>query len=132
MDLFSLIGIAAAGAVASFTVRSFDPRAGKNIAVAACAVILSGALAYFSGVVSGVRELAAMGNIPEETVLAAVKATGIAYLAKLTASLCSDLGETSLASASELVGKLMLLVLALPLVRRIAEMLIGLVNSGMG
>lgn len=129
MDLFTLIGLAAAGAAASFTVRSFDSSAGRNIAAATCALIALSALAHVSGIVDRIREIAAMGGIPGETVLICIKAVGIAYLAKLTSSLCTDLGESSLAASCDLVGRLMLLALALPLVRRLGEMLIALAEK---
>ncbi len=125
MDLFTLIGLASASAIASFTVRSFDSSAGKNIAVASLALILLSALAYASGAAESIRTIAAMGEIPGETVLICIKAIGIAYLAKLTSSLCTDLGESSLAAGCDLVGRLMLLGLALPLVMRIGEALIA-------
>ena len=130
MDPYSLIGLAAARAVAAFTVRQFDPQAGKNIAIAASAVLLLALLAHITGAARSISELASAGGIPAGTVLVSLKAVGIAYLTKLASALCRDLGESSLAACCELTGRLMLLELALPLIVKIAGMLAELVNTG--
>ena len=131
MPLYSLIGFTAVAAVMSYSVRQLDPQAGRSIALAAAAFILLTVLGSVSGVLSELSALAGMGGIGDGTLLAVMKAVGIAYLTKLTASLCRDLGESSLAAACEFTGRILLIVLALPIVRSIAEMLIDLIESAL-
>ena len=50
-----------------------------------------------------------------------LRATGIALIAELTASLCRDLGEGSVADVVLLFGKLEILVLCLPLIDDVLE-----------
>ena len=124
-----MIGFAAAAAMLSFTVRRFNEQAGQGLAVAAAALIMLSVLAAFTGILTDLRSLLELGGVLPETLSAAVKAVGIAYAAQLSASVCRDLGENSLAVSCELVGRMMLVLLAFPIVRSIAEALINLIDS---
>ena len=124
-----MIGFAAAAAMLSFTVRRFNEQAGQGLAVAAAALIMLSVLAAFTGILTDLRSLLELGGVLPETLSAAVKAVGIAYAAQLSASVCRDLGENSLAVSCELVGRVMLVLLAFPIVRSIAEALINLIDS---
>ncbi len=57
-----------------------------------------------------------------------LKALGVAIAVEITADICRDAGEQSLAHKLELVGKAELLLLALPLVRELLELAGGLVS----
>lgn len=56
------------------------------------------------------------GGLDGESVAVIVKAIGIAYTTQIAAALCRDLGETALAVKTELVGRIMLMTLAVPLI----------------
>jgi stage III sporulation protein AD len=55
-----------------------------------------------------------------------LKVLGIAYLTTIGASLTADLGETALAAKVELAGKLLILVLAVPVLSGIMALLLKL------
>lgn len=129
MDTFSLIGFAVLTAVLSNIVRQFNAAAGVNVALAGGAFILLSVVAKISGVTSALSAAAASGGLDGETVAVIVKAVGIAYTTQIAAALCRDLGETALAVKTELVGRVMLLSLAVPIVIRITEILTELVRS---
>ena len=129
MDLYSCIGFAAAAAAVSFTVRSFDPEAGRHTAIAACALILLSVCAALGGVFGEIGSLAESGGIPSSVIGVIAKAFGIAYLTQLTSSVCRDLGEGSLAVTCELAGRILLAILALPVIKRIAEIAISLASG---
>ena len=131
MDFYSIMGFAAAAAVTSFSVSGFNKAAGRAAAVAACAIILLHLLAAVSGIGDRLRALADGGGVPLETVSTAIKAVGIAYLTELTSALCRDLGEGSLAVVCETAGRLMLALLALPIIARIAETAIGIAEQNL-
>jgi len=57
-----------------------------------------------------------------------VKALGIAYLTHITSGICRDCGETSIASGVENVGRIEILLLALPLFEEILS-LVGVMLS---
>ena len=129
MELIRLIGFAAVGAVMSYTVRQFNPQAGQAIAVASGAFIMLSAIARLTGAEAMLSELASAWEMPAETLSVAAKAAGVAYLTRLTSSLCRDLGESSLAVSCEFAGRLMLILLVLPTLARVGTMLTELIAA---
>ena len=129
--LFSLIGFAVVTAILSCTVRQFNNAAGMNVALAGGAVILLSIIAKVSGVAAALSSVAASGGLEGESVAVIVKAIGIAYTTQIAAALCRDLGETALAVKTELVGRIMLMTLAVPLILKITEMLTELVRNSL-
>ena len=81
------------------------------VGIAAIGVI-SPLVTYVESLFSGIL----IGGELEGSVL---KALGIALLVQVCADICRDCGENSAASSVELVGKLEILVLCLPLIKRI-------------
>ena len=115
----------------SCTVRQFNNAAGMNVALAGGAVILLSIIAKVSGVAAALSSVAASGGLEGESVAVIVKAIGIAYTTQIAAALCRDLGETALAVKTELVGRIMLMTLAVPLILKITEMLTELVRNSL-
>lgn len=131
MDTFSLIGFAVVTAILSCIVRQFNNAAGMNVALAGGAFILLSIIAKVSGVAAALSSVAASSGLEGESVAVIVKAIGIAYITQIAAALCRDLGETALAVKTELVGRIMLMTLAVPLILKITEMLTELVRNSL-
>ena len=104
---------------------------GGNVALAGGAVILLSIIAKVSGVAAALSSVAASGGLEGESVAVIVKAIGIAYTTQIAAALCRDLGETALAVKTELIGRIMLMTLAVPLILKITEMLTELVRNSL-
>lgn len=131
MDAYSIIGFAGATAIIAFTVKQYNPQAAVHVAIAGSAVMLLSILALISGVIDEFNMLAGMGGVAQGTVKTIIKAVGVAYMAQFASHLCKDLGESALAVKTEIVGRILLLTLAMPIIRSIAEMLIELANVGL-
>jgi stage III sporulation protein AD len=58
-----------------------------------------------------------------------LKIIGIAYIAEFGAQIAKDSGEGSIASKIELAGKVLILVLALPIVQRVIEVVLKLLPA---
>ncbi len=92
------------------------------IKTAAAAAIMA---AVISGLVPVLERVEAMysetgGNSEYLTVL--LKSLGICFLTQLAADICRDSGEGTLASQAETAGKTALLIIALPLFERAAQL----------
>ena len=83
------------------------------------------------GVAAALSSVASSGGLDGEAVAVIVKAIGIAYTTQIAAALCRDLGETALAVKTELIGRIMLMTLAVPLILKITEMLTELVRNSL-
>lgn len=131
MNTYSLIGFSVVTAIAAFTVKQYNPQIAVHVSLAGGAVVALAVLAELSGIVSELNALAAEGGASSATVGVIIKAVGIAYLSRLGAELCRDIGENALAIKAEIVGRVMLLSLALPLIANIASILMELIRSSL-
>ena len=97
------------------------------------AIAVFGVLAYMlSEVVSsimGVANVVIESAIATEALTLMLKSLGIALVAKLCADVCRDCGESGLAGGVESVGRVVILVLGLPLFIEILELVSKMLGS---
>lgn len=130
MDTEKLILIAGVCVFAAALCRLFDSGAGEY-AVAVKAVAAAGIMLAVISAVSPALER--IGLIYEKSggdewyLTVMVKSLGICFLTGLAADICRDSGESALASQAEAAGKTALLIMALPLFERAAELVRSLI-----
>ena len=88
-------------------------------------VLLAAALPLLSAV----RRMADTAQIPSGYLAAVLKAAGITLLTQLTADTCRDAGETALAAKAELVGRVLLLAVAVPLFQDLLTLVTALMSG---
>ena len=120
MSVVQLSGCALLAAVVILLLRLLRAELALPARVAAVVVLLGAALALYSPVLEGMRQLF---ELADGTELAAplLRATGIALIAELTALICRELGENGIAEGVLLFGKLEILVLSLPFISAVLE-----------
>lgn len=131
MDAFTVAGFAVVAALFAFTVKQYKPELAVYIGIAAGAVLLIGAVASAKGVIDAVKSFASSYGIGSDIVALVIKTIGLTYIVQVAAQICRDMGEGALAVKTELAGKLMLLMLALPFVSELLGRIIGLVEGNM-
>lgn len=72
------------------------------------------------------QELTRRAQVDELYLVTLLKIMGIAYVAEFGAQICRDAGEGSIAGKIELAGKVLILILALPIFAAILEIIIRL------
>ena len=97
---------------------------------AVTAVALLGVLGVFLGKISGLwRETAALLGEEGAAMLPLLgKMLGVAWLAQIGADLCREFGSPTVASYVESLGRVELLLLALPLLREVVDLAGGLLS----
>ena len=114
-------GIALIGVFVSFLLKD-KYRAQGTVAII-LAVVLISLESIENGVGTAVSTIASFseGTALSEYVIVLQKALGIGYITTITANICRDANESSLALALEFAGKVQILLLALPLVSSLLE-----------
>lgn len=130
MSIVTIIGITVVAAFLAVLLRRYNPEYSMAIGLIAGVVILALLLNQITPVISRLKTLLNSTSLPEEYGLILFKALGICLLSQLSADACRDAGETAMASKAELAGKIFLLLLALPLFEKIAELAVQLMNGG--
>ncbi len=120
MSIFQLAGCAILSVFLVFLLRELHTALALPTRLLAVLLLLAASLALFLPIVTRIQSLFALsGGADYATPI--LRATGIALIAELTAGLCRDLGEGSIAEGVSLFGKLEILLLSLPLLDDVLE-----------
>ncbi|MDR1263796.1 MAG: stage III sporulation protein AD [Oscillospiraceae bacterium] len=130
MDVMILAGFGITAALLTVAIRGQRPEMAIVLSLAAGVSLILFISGKLSGVIDILRALADMANMPEGTVWLLVRVVGISYLTEFAGQLCRDAGETSIASKVELGGRLMVLMLAIPVLVSLMQMMLALVPGG--
>ena len=79
-------------------------------------------IAFFKGALDS-------SGISSDYISSLIKALGISLVTQFATDLCKDNGETALAGQVEFAGKVIVLGVSLPILRGIAQLLLGIVEK---
>ncbi|MBZ4666432.1 stage III sporulation protein AD [Mahella sp.] len=123
MDIVQIVSIGLVAAILAITLRQQRPEMALIVSIAAGVVIffmIAGKLSAAIQALNEVMRKAQLNNIYFTTVL---KIIGIAYITEFGSQICKDAGEGSIASKIELAGKVLIMVLALPIVLAVFDLI---------
>lgn len=130
MNAVAIVGIIVLVAFLSLIVRRNYPEYSLAISLLTGILALGFVIGWVAPVLGRLQALLQSASLSSEYGLIVFKALGIGLLAQLSADACKDADETVLAEKAELVGKVAMLILALPLFEKIAELAVELMNGG--
>lgn len=116
MTVYSVILAALAAAVLIVTVKQYKPELALSLGIAAGAVVLTAVVSFAMPLVSQLKSIAENSGIKNEYFILMLKSLGICYITQFAADICTDFGQSSLASKIELFGKVALAAVNLPLI----------------
>lgn len=126
MDMFFVCGVGVLCVVASSCVRAMKPEFATVMRLAFCVLFGVMLVRAVQPVTQQLHEM--MDSAAAEYASVLLKALGIALLTHLTAELCRDCGENSVAGGVETLGKLEILGLCMPLVSTVLDMVRGILQ----
>mgnify|MGYP001018577388 CR=1 FL=1 len=127
MDVLQIVAIGLIATVLIVVVRSQRPELAVLLSVVAGVIIFLLVLGKISSIMDVIKELASSAGINMVYMGTILKIIGIAYIAEFGAQICRDAGEGTIASKIELAAKILIMVLAVPIVVAVLTMLIKLV-----
>lgn len=127
-QIFQLVGVAFVTAVAAILVKSTKPELALVVTIAGSIILLLFALEIFRGSMDIFAEIAEATGLSATIVKTLLKMVGIGYIVEFSAGVLHDFGQDSLADKLIFCGKIVILVLAVP----ILESVLGLVSDLLG
>jgi len=128
MDIFRIVALGFVAAVMALLVRQHRPEIAIQISLAAALVIFFYIAPYFLGIVQMFEDLAENLSVDVRFFDIVIKIIGVAYITQLGAELCRDAGEGAIAAKIELAGKVILIVMSMPIVYSLISMVTGLLT----
>ena len=123
-QIFQLVGIALITAVAAILVKSTKPELALAVTIAGSVILLLFVLEVFRGSIGIFTEIALDAAI----VKTLLKMVGIGYLVEFSAGILNDFGQNSLADKLVFCGKILVLILAVPILESILELISDLLG----
>jgi len=119
-----LVGVGLTATVLLLVLGQFQQRSQALVVrIAAAVVLLLAIMVPLGQVVAALGRVAELAHVRGLYLALLLKVLGIAYLATLGAEIARDAGEGALANKVELAGKVLILVLAVPVLTAIVQLL---------
>ena len=128
MDIFKLIGVGILAAAAILTVRETRPDIALMLTIASGIVIL---LMIFDGLTEVITTFNGIANrtgIDDGLFGGMLKIIGVGYITEFAADICSDSGLKSLSDKIVFGGKVIIMLLAMPIVTSIIDLIAELLG----
>lgn len=130
MDILAVCICAIVAMVLSLTIKKYNPELSVLLSIGVGIIIFVIILNFISPVINQINSLVQISKIPTEYSAVLIKALGICFICQFSADACRDVSQTALATKVELAGKLLIVILALPMIEEITTTAIGLIGGG--
>ncbi|MDD3653715.1 MAG: stage III sporulation protein AD [Desulfotomaculaceae bacterium] len=127
MDVIQIVAFGLIATVLIVVVKSQRPELGVLLSVAAGVILFLLMLDKIGSIMDVIKDLTDRAGISMVYLGTILKIIGIAYIAEFGAQICRDAGEGAVATKIEFAAKIMILVLAVPIVVAVLQLLLNLV-----
>ena len=126
MSIFQIVAVGILGAVLSITLKKQAPQIAVLIAITCSVLIFLMVLPMLTETVQLLSRLGEMAGGEAAYIGVAIRVIGVAYMTELGASVCNDAGESAIAAKIDLSGRVIILVMAMPIIVDILRIVMGL------
>ncbi len=127
MDIvYKIVAVALIGCIATIVVKPVRSDYAVLIALASGVIILAMLVNYLTSVFDALKLIINTTGISGNLYSLLIKIVGIGYLIEFTAGICADTGNSSLGDKVLLGGKIIILVMAMPIVTSILQIIMEL------
>lgn len=127
MEIVQVVGLGLVAALLVVILKEYRPELAMQLSLVAGVVIVLLVLDRVVVTVHAVTEIAVGAGINLVYLQTLLRIIGIAYLAEFGAQVCRDAGEGSIASRIEFAAKIMIMVMAVPVMLAVLESILLLV-----
>lgn len=125
--LVTAVGVLLCGGLLSAVLRTQRPELAVCLSLLAGVLVMGMLLRQVSPLVAALRRMTALGGVGENHLGVVLRGAGICLVTQLAADTCRDAGDSALAGKAELTGRMLLLLLAVPLYEEILSLVVGVV-----
>ena len=129
MEIVQIVGIGMVATLLALVIKDQKPLFAFLLTIISGVVIFTFLIGKISEVVRILERLAVQADLNMVFLETILKIIGIAYIAEFGAQVTRDAGQGAIASKIELAGKVLILVMAVPIVQIIIETVIHLLPA---
>jgi len=91
-------------------------------------VVILVLLPQLAQIISTIRDLSALAGVNYQYIVPILKTLGVVYITTFGSEICRDADEDAMAMAVELAGKIVILIVALPIMQAILTSVLGILD----
>ncbi len=127
MEIVQVVGLGLIAALLVLILKEYRPEMAMQVSLIAGVIIMLLVVNRIVDAVNVITETAVAAGINLVYLQILLRVIGIAYLAEFGAQICRDAGEGSIASRVELAAKVIILVMAVPVIVEIMESVLRMI-----
>lgn len=124
MEILQIVGLGLVATVIIVILKMQRPEIAVQISIITGIAIFLLVVTKLSSVLDLLNSYTRKVNIDMSYLVTLLKIIGIAYIAEFGAEVCRDAGESAIASKIELAGKVVIAILAVPIVTSMLDLII--------
>lgn len=128
MSVFSIIGIALIGVIMSLLLKNHLSTYALMVTLLTGIIILFWCVVNIIPVIDKLQYFIEETSMPNEYGMIIFKSIGLTFIVQLISDICKDAGETAISSKLELVGKIAILLICLPLFEKIISVVLEMLK----
>ena len=126
MDIFRIIGVAVITTFAVLVLKPTRPEIAALVSIAGGVIVLLMFVQSLSGVIENINSIVTRTGLRNDLFAMLLRIIGIGYITEFAAGICKDAGNESMATKVLLAGKVVILVLALPIINNLIDVIVGI------
>ena len=127
MQIAQIIGLGVVATILIAFIRETRPEMARLLSFAVGLIILLYLINYLHLIIELILQLAIEADVKSVYLQTLLRVIGIAYLAEFGSQICRDTGEGNIALKIEFAGKIMILIMAIPILVAVLEQIIGFI-----
>jgi len=127
MEIIQIIGIGFIVTLLILIIKQQRPEIAVQLSLALATIIFLMVLGKINVVLNLFRDMAAKANISSMYLNTILKIIGIAYITEFGAQVCRDAGEGAVAGKIEFAGKVLVMVMAIPIIALVLDTIVRLI-----
>lgn len=127
MDIMQIVVVGIIATVLAVMLKQENPELAILVSMVTGLVIFVFLITKLSSVISVLKYFASKANIDVLYFSTILKVIAIAYITEFGAQICRDAGEGAIASKVELAGKVLIMVIAIPILAALMDIMVKII-----
>lgn len=125
MDIFKITAFAVCGAVLSLVLKEYKPSIAVCLGILCALLLFFEVLGQINYIFVSVNTIASGLSVNREYMETIIKIIGVSCISRFGTEICRDAGQNAIATNLELAGKIIIVVLSLPLLVSVINLILG-------
>ena len=126
--LVAAVGILLCAAVLATVLRAQRPELALGLSIMAGVLVVGVLFKQLTPLLASLRRMMTVGGLSDGVLTVVLRAAGVCFVTQWAADTCRDVGQTALAGKAELTGRVLLLLMTVPLFEQVLALVSGVVG----